>query len=143
MAQTETVSALVETHGEKDGEALEGEQVRTTVAGRILGIRSFGKANFLVISDGASRIQIYVRQDSVPERDFTVLGLLDFGDLVGVEGHLFRTRTNELTVWAASLEFLAKCLVPRDRRMAAIRHCERPRPLPGIQSPQRCFRGDV
>ena len=112
FAQTETVSALVETHSEKDGEALEGEQVRTTVAGRILGIRSFGKANFLVISDGASRIQIYVRQDSVPERDFTVLGLLDFGDLVGVEGHLFRTRTNELTVWAASLEFLAKCLVP-------------------------------
>ena len=110
--QTDTVSALVGTHGDKDGETLESEQTRTTVAGRILGIRSFGKANFLVISDGVSRIQVYVRQDSVPERDFGVLGLLDFGDLVGVEGRLFRTRTKELTVWAASLEFLAKCLVP-------------------------------
>jgi len=112
FGQTDTVLALVETHGEKDGETLEGEQTRTTVAGRVLGIRSFGKANFLVISDGASRIQVYVRQDSVPERDFGIFGLLDFGDLVGVEGRLFRTRTNELTVWAASLEFLAKCLVP-------------------------------
>ncbi len=112
FSQTATVSALVGRHGETDGETLEGEQVRTTVAGRILGIRRFGKANFLVISDGVSRIQLYVRQDSVSERDFAVLGLLDFGDLIGVEGRLFRTRTKELTVWAASLEFLAKCLIP-------------------------------
>ena len=112
FSQTAAVSALVERHGETDGETLEGEQVRTTVAGRILGIRRFGKANFLVISDGVSRTQLYVRQDSVSERDFAVLGLLDFGDLIGVEGRLFRTRTKELTVWAASLTFLAKCLVP-------------------------------
>ena len=46
------------------------------------------------------------------ERDFEVFRLLDFGDFVGVEGHLFRTRTNELTIWASRLEFLAKCHVP-------------------------------
>ena len=80
--------------------------------GGVLTIRSFGKANFLVISDGRCRIQVYVRQDALSERDFKVFRLLDRGDFVGVKGRVFRTRTNELTIWAADLEFLAKCLVP-------------------------------
>ena len=77
-----------------------------------MAIRSFGKANFLAISDGRTRIQIYIRKDSLPERDFSIFKLLDFGDFVGVEGRLFRTKTNELTIWASSLEFLAKCFLP-------------------------------
>ncbi|HVB38405.1 MAG TPA: lysine--tRNA ligase, partial [Vicinamibacterales bacterium] len=91
---------------------LQAERVETITCGRVLGIRTFGKANFLVISDGRARIQVYVRQDSVPARDFQIMKLLDFGDFVGVAGHLFRTKTNELTIWASRLEFLAKCLVP-------------------------------
>ena len=83
-----------------------------TTAGRLLVIRSFGKANFLVLSDGKARIQVYIRQDSLPERDFRTYKLLDFGDFVGVEGRLFRTKTNELTIAASRLVFLAKCLVP-------------------------------
>src|SRR5213079_3669563 len=75
-------------------------------------MRSFGKANFLVISDGLKTIQVYIRQDSLPEVDFKVYKLLDFGDWVGVEGRLFRTRTNEFTIWASRLHFLAKCLLP-------------------------------
>ena len=86
--------------------------MHTRVAGRILGLRTFGKANFLVLSDGAARLQVYLRQDSVPELAFKIFKLLDFGDWVGVEGRLFRTKTNELTVWASSLTFLAKCLLP-------------------------------
>ena len=109
---TDTVSALVDTHGATGGDALDAEHVHTAVAGRVVAIRSFGKANFLVLSDGRSRIQVYVRQDSVSERDFTIYGLLDFGDIVGVSGRLFRTRTQELTVWASAIEFLSKCLVP-------------------------------
>ena len=77
-----------------------------------MAIRSFGKANFLAISDGRTRIQIYIRKDSLPERDFSIFKLLDFGDFVGVKGHLFRTRTNELTIWISGLEFLTKCFIP-------------------------------
>ena len=73
---------------------------------------SFGKANFLVLSDGRAKIQVYIRQDSLPELDFKIFKLLDFGDWVGVEGRLFRTKTNELTIWASRLHFLAKCLLP-------------------------------
>jgi lysyl-tRNA synthetase class 2 len=65
-----------------------------------------------VLSDGRAKIQVYIRKDALPERDFATFGLLDFGDFVGVEGRLFRTKTNELTIWASSLEFLAKCFLP-------------------------------
>ena len=112
FAATDTVSALVESYGDADGATLEARRVQTAAAGRVLAVRSFGKANFLVISDGRRRIQVYVRKDSVSERDFRLFALLDLGDLVGAAGRVFRTRTNELTIWAERLEFLAKCFVP-------------------------------
>jgi lysyl-tRNA synthetase class 2 len=110
--RTHTVDQLVEAHQPKTSEELEATPIDTTTAGRVLAIRSFGKANFLVISDGKSRIQVYVRKDAVPERDFAVFKLLDFGDYIGVSGTLFRTKTNELTIHAASLTFLVKCFIP-------------------------------
>jgi lysyl-tRNA synthetase class 2 len=110
--RTHTVEELVSAHDEKTAEELQAANVRTTTAGRVVAIRSFGKANFLVISDGRARIQVYIRKDALSERDFAVFKLLDFGDFVGVEGHLFRTKTNELTIWASRLEFLVKCFVP-------------------------------
>jgi lysyl-tRNA synthetase, class II len=110
--RTAVITDLVRAHGEKTGPELEATRVDTTTSGRILGIRNFGKANFLVLSDGRSRIQVYIKKDSLSERDFEVFRVLDFGDVIGVEGHLFRTRTNELTIWASRVEFLAKCHVP-------------------------------
>jgi lysyl-tRNA synthetase class 2 len=108
----ERVSELVDAHGGKSHDALEAERPDAVTSGRILAIRSFGKANFLAVSDGRSRIQIYIRQDSLPALDFSIFKLLDFGDWIGVEGRVFRTRTNELTIWASRIHFLAKCLVP-------------------------------
>ena len=110
--RSDSVSAIVDMHGGRSGEALEGERPETITAGRIVAIRSFGKANFLVLSDGKSRLQSYIREDSVSPRDFDVFRLLDVGDLVGVAGRIFRTRTDELTVWAEHLEFLAKSFEP-------------------------------
>ncbi len=107
-----TVSELVQGHGARNRDELEAEQVHTVTSGRILAVRPFGKANFLAISDGEAKIQVYVRQDSLPPLDFQIFKLLDFGDWIGVEGRLFRTKTNELTIWASGLHFLAKCLVP-------------------------------
>src|SRR5882672_9984931 len=107
-----TISALVEAHGQHTHDELEGEHVATVTSGRILAIRAFGKANFLVLSDGHAKIQAYLRQDALPELDFKIYKLLDFGDWAGVEGRLFRTKTNELTIWAARLHFLSKCLLP-------------------------------
>jgi lysyl-tRNA synthetase, class II len=112
FARTHTVGELVRQFGDRSTEQLTAERIETTTAGRILAIRAFGKANFLSISDGASRVQVYLRQDSVNERDFSLYKLLDLGDFVGVEGYLFRTKTNEFTIHVSRLEFLAKCFLP-------------------------------
>src|SRR5258707_2960153 len=107
-----TISELADGWGQKTHDELEADRIETITSGRILAIRAFGKANFLVLSDGRAKIQVYIRQDSMPELDFRIYKLLDFGDWVGVEGRLFRTKTNELTIWASRLHFLAKCMLP-------------------------------
>ena len=106
------VSAIVHAHGGRTGAELETERPEVITAGRIVGMRTFGKANFLVLDDGHERMQVYVRADSVPAKDFEIFSKLDVGDHIGVSGRVFRTKTNELTIWAASITFLAKCLLP-------------------------------
>ncbi|MEK7862488.1 MAG: amino acid--tRNA ligase-related protein, partial [Chloroflexota bacterium] len=108
----QAVADLVRQYGERPREELEAESIPARTSGRIVAIRSFGKANFLVVSDGLAKVQIYIRQDGLPPLDFQIFALLDFGDWIGVEGRLFRTKTNEFTIWASRLHFLAKCLLP-------------------------------
>lgn len=121
---THTVSALAEGHRDKTPEQLEAPRVDTTTAGRVVGIRSFGKASFLIVSDGRTRLQVYVRQDALSERDYQLSKLLDIGDHVGVIGHLFRTKTNELSIWASKLEFLAKCFLPLPEKWHGLQDVE-------------------
>ena len=122
--RTHSVSRLVGAHAATPAPDLEASRVDTTTAGRVIVIRSFGKATFLVLSDGRARIQAYVRKDAVSERDYEVVRLLDFGDHVGVSGHLFRTKTDELTIWASSLEFLAKCHLPLPEKWHGLQDVE-------------------
>jgi lysyl-tRNA synthetase class 2 len=124
FAATHRIGDLVTTYGSYAGEALEAEHVPVRAAGRILGLRTFGKANFLVLSDGAATLQVYIRQDSVSAEAFAMFKLLDFGDQVGVEGRLFRTRTNELTIWASSLTFLAKSFLPLPEKWHGLQDIE-------------------
>ncbi|MEO8678017.1 MAG: lysine--tRNA ligase [Vicinamibacterales bacterium] len=121
---THTVSELVEQHGDKTGEQLAAPHIDTMTAGRIVSIRSFGKAAFLVLSDGRQRIQVYVRQDALSERDYAMSKLLDFGDHLGVAGYLFRTKTNELSIHATRLEFLAKCFLPLPEKWHGLQDVE-------------------
>src|SRR5690349_19352167 len=76
------VSTVVERYGASAADALESERPRARVAGRILGMRGFGKASFLVLSDGRSRLQVYVREDSVDALSFQIFKRLDLGDHV-------------------------------------------------------------
>jgi lysyl-tRNA synthetase class 2 len=121
---THTVSELVERYGAKPAAELEAPRVDTVAAGRIVSVRNFGKASFLVLSDGRSRIQVYVRQDALSERDYQLSKLLDLGDQIGVTGHLFRTKTNELSIWASSLQFLAKCFLPLPEKWHGLQDVE-------------------
>ena len=82
------------------------------VAGRIVALRPHGKAAFAHIAGDGGRLQIYVRQDVVGEEAYKLFQLLDLGDVVGISGHLFRTKTNELTVKVERIELLSKALLP-------------------------------
>ena len=119
-----TVGEVVVAHQPRTGEELEAAQPRVRAAGRVLGIRDMGKAAFLVISDGKARLQVYVRKDTVSELDWKIYKLLDFGDMVGVEGRMFRTRTGELSIFASSLTFLAKCLLPLPEKWHGLQDVE-------------------
>ena len=81
------------------------------IAGRIMAIRVQGKAGFAQLQQAGQRMQIYVRKDDVGENAFALYKLLDLGDHIGVIGHLFRTRTGELTIHVSKLTFLAKAML--------------------------------
>jgi len=82
------------------------------VCGRILSLRPHGKAGFMDLSDGENRIQIYVRRDFVGPENFELFKLFDLGDIIGVEGTIFRTHTEELTISASKVCHLSKNLLP-------------------------------
>jgi lysyl-tRNA synthetase, class II len=107
---THTIPEILAGYGAKTAEELMPE-VRVRVAGRLMTLRHMGKAGFAHLQQNGERLQIYVKRDAVGERDFQLFKLLDIGDIVGVEGYLFRTRTGELSIHAEKLEFLSKTLL--------------------------------
>jgi len=103
---------IVVAHQCATAEDLEALRETFSVAGRVLALRKFGKASFLQLQDGTGAIQVYARRDRLGADSYEVVRGLDVGDIVGVRGRLFRTRTNELTIEAAELRMLSKCLRP-------------------------------
>lgn len=89
---------------------LEGQDV--VVAGRIMSVRKMGKASFFHLQDQQGRIQVYIKKDSVAEGDYESFKLLDIGDIAGVSGKVFETKTGEVSVQAKDLTVLAKSLRP-------------------------------
>ena len=112
FAWTHTPKQVGEKFGGRRLEQLNAEPVEVRVAGRIVALRPHGKAAFAHIAGDGGRLQIYVRQDVVGEGAYKLFQLLDLGDVVGVSGHLFRTKTNELTVKVEKIELLSKALLP-------------------------------
>ena len=100
----------------KDPETDEAKEklkdVSVTVAGRIMAIRKMGKATFCHIKDDTGRIQIYIRKDDVGEEAYSVFKLLDIGDIIGVKGYAFRTKTGEVSVHAVTYQLLTKSIQP-------------------------------
>ena len=109
---TDTAAQLATQFDATSGADLEANRREVRVAGRIVSLRLMGKAGFAHLQGAGKRIQIYVKKDVVGERGFELFQLLDLGDLIGVRGHLFRTKTNELSVWVEEIYFLSKALLP-------------------------------
>jgi lysyl-tRNA synthetase class 2 len=102
---------ITEAHtGLEPGQKAEGTRYR--VAGRVMGRREHGKAVFVTLRDGWDDLQIYGNVDALGETSFSRLTDIDVGDIIGCEGHVFRTRRGELTVFAESWTLLTKSLRP-------------------------------
>jgi lysyl-tRNA synthetase class 2 len=119
-----TVSEIRSRFDASSGEQLDAEKPAVATAGRVLALRTAGKAGFLDLSDGRRRIQVYLRRDAVGEKAFDLYGALDLGDWLGVEGEVFRTRTGELSIKARSLTFLAKCFRPLPEKWHGLKDVE-------------------
>ncbi|KTD65173.1 lysyl-tRNA synthetase [Legionella santicrucis] len=102
---------LIKEYDSLDKETLAEKHIKVTVAGRIVLRRIMGKASFFHIQDFSGRIQVYIRANELPEH-YEQFKHWDLGDIVGVEGELFKTNTGELTVNAEGIELLTKSLRP-------------------------------
>lgn len=101
---------VLEQFGHLEGEEESSEEI--TIAGRLMAIRGHGKASFSVLMDRSGRIQIYFKLDVLGEEKYSQFKLLDIGDIIGVKGHVFRTRRGEITVRVDDFDMLSKSLRP-------------------------------
>ena len=114
-----------EIHQQFDG--LEGEaesEEEITIAGRLMAIRGHGKASFSVLMDRRGRIQIYFKMDVLGEEKYSQFKLLDIGDIIGVKGHVFRTKRGELTVRVDDFDILSKSLRPLPEQLHGLTDTE-------------------
>ncbi len=119
-----TVSTIGARWRARSGEELEAEKASVVTAGRVLSLRTAGKAGFLDLSDGRSRLQVYLRRETVGDGAFELYRHLDLGDWIGVEGEIFKTRTGELSVKARSLTLLAKSFRPLPEKWHGLKDVE-------------------
>lgn len=119
-----TTAEIVARFADTPAEELEQSAAKPALAGRLVAIRRFGKATFGLLQDGSGRLQVYFRRDRLGEESFEIVRLLDLGDVVGVRGRLFRTKTGELTVEVEELRLLVKALRPLPEKWHGLQDVE-------------------
>ena len=109
---------------EKEATLAEGESITIRIAGRMVARRVMGKASFAHLLDGEGKIQLYVSRDDLGDEEYQSFKKWDIGDIIGVEGSLFRTRTGEISVHAKSAVLLAKSLLPLPEKFHGLTNLE-------------------
>ena len=107
-----TTAQILDEFGPMESENLAQLSQKFSLAGRLMAVRSFGKAAFIKIQDRKGQMQCYIAKNILSEQDFSIFKKLDVGDIIYVSGKLFRTKTNELTLEAQSLRLMAKSIHP-------------------------------
>ncbi len=121
---THTSKSATALFEEKEAALSEGEELHVSIAGRMVGKRVMGKASFAHLLDDDGKIQLYVARDSLGEEEYASFKKWDIGDVIGVEGTLFRTRTGEISVHAKSATLLAKALLPLPEKFHGLTNLE-------------------
>ena len=100
------------------------ENQKVVIAGRIMAIRGHGKVSFAQLQDNEGQIQIYIRLDDVGENQYQVFQKVDIGDIIGVEGTVFRTKRGEISVAVQVLTFLTKSMRPLPEKWHGLKDIE-------------------
>ncbi|MBW5449000.1 lysine--tRNA ligase [Cohnella sp. CFH 77786] len=124
FVRTHQAGDILAQFGELSHDELEERAIKVRLAGRIMQKRGMGKAAFAHLQDLSGKIQIYVRQDTVPGNQFAAFDLLDIGDMVGVEGVVFKTKTGETSVKVRELTVLTKSLLPLPDKFHGLKDVE-------------------
>ncbi|WP_019536376.1 lysine--tRNA ligase [Paenibacillus ginsengihumi] len=122
--RTHLAGDIFKAYENQSKEELESLQAEVSIAGRIMQKRGMGKAGFAHIQDITGKIQIYVRQDAVGEAKYRAFDILDIGDIVGVRGTVFKTKTGELSVKANEVEVMSKSLLPLPEKYHGLKDVE-------------------
>src|SRR3989338_121365 len=121
---THTSAEILERFGETSKEELEKLDERFAIAGRLMFLRSFGKAGFWKIKDRRGTLQVFVEEKTLSPEIFAISKLIDLGDIVYVRGPLFRTKTNELTIRAEEIQLASKSLRPLPEKWHGLQDVE-------------------
>ena len=122
--KTDYANNLISNHSNADKESLEKDAINVSVSGRLLTIRNMGNSSFANLHDESGDIQIYLQKKQVGEDSYKLFNNLDLGDIVGINGTLFKTKTNELTINTESIELLSKSLRPLPEKFHGIADIE-------------------
>lgn len=122
--RTHTAQEILKEFDHLDKDEIELKNTNVILAGRIMSKRLQGKAGFAHIQDVSEQIQIYIRQDSVSENEFKAFDLLDLGDIVGVEGKVFKTNKGETSIKVSKLHILTKSLYPLPDKFHGLKDIE-------------------
>ncbi len=121
---THTSAEAIKQYTESEALVAEGTEITVRIAGRMVGKRVMGKASFAHLLDDAGKIQLYVARDDLGEEAYADFKKWDVGDIIGVEGILFRTRTGEISVHVKGATLLAKSLIPLPEKFHGLTNLE-------------------
>ncbi|MCR8645832.1 lysine--tRNA ligase [Paenibacillus sp. N1-5-1-14] len=122
--RTHHAADVLKAYDEVSKEDLEAQAIEVSLAGRIMQKRAMGKASFAHLQDITGKIQIYVREDAVGDVLYSAFDLLDLGDMVGIKGTVFKTKTGETSVKVKELVVLTKSLLPLPEKYHGLKDVE-------------------
>ncbi|WP_442604531.1 lysine--tRNA ligase [Paenibacillus sp. KN14-4R] len=122
--RTHHAAEVLKAYDDVSKEDLDAQANEVSLAGRIMQKRAMGKASFAHLQDITGKIQIYVREDAVGDVKYSAFDLLDLGDMVGVKGTVFKTKTGETSVKVKEIEVLTKSLLPLPEKYHGLKDVE-------------------
>ena len=121
---THSSTEAINLFAEREATLNEGEEISVSVAGRMMSRRIMGKASFAHLQDESGRVQLYVSRNDLGDEDYASFKKWDIGDIIGIEGCLFRTKTGEISIHAKKATLLAKSLHPLPEKYHGLTNLE-------------------